>query len=242
MLGTAGWSIPSRVAADFPADGSHLERYARELSAVEINSSFHRPHQLSTYQRWAAAVPAAFRFAVKLPKTISHAHRLIEVDHLIGAFAAETFGLAEKLEVVLVQLPPSYAFDPNVAGSFFVALAQRMDVAIACEPRNATWFTDEADACLASHRVARVAADPVLAAGGERPGGWPGLHYYRLHGTPRLYHSSYDEPHLQDLARSLQIDDGAAPSRWCMFDNTASGAATANAMALRKILEGDPKP
>ena len=41
----------------------HLERYARRLSAAEINSSFYRPHQRKTYERWAASVPDDFRFA-----------------------------------------------------------------------------------------------------------------------------------------------------------------------------------
>ena len=237
MVGTAGWSIPSASAEGFPAEGSHLVRYARVMSAVEINSSFHRPHRFSTYRRWSEAVPSDFRFAVKLPKTISHTHRLVEVNDLLDTFAAETAGLGTKLEVVLVQLAPSFSFDVKVASAFFAALARRMDVVIACEPRNATWFTGEAEACLASHRVARVAAHPVLAGGGDRPGGWLGLRYHRLHGAPRLYHSSYDEPCLRDLARSLRAQDSVTSSQWCIFDNTASGAATANAVALRTILD-----
>ncbi len=44
-VGTAGWSIPTTHAALFPGDGTHLERYARVLTAVEIDSSFHRPQR-----------------------------------------------------------------------------------------------------------------------------------------------------------------------------------------------------
>lgn len=237
FLGTAGWSIPRSVATAFPGEGSHLERYARVLQAAEINSSFHRSHRLGTYQRWAAAVPRGFRFAVKLPKTISHTRRLVDIDELLDGFAAETAGLGEKLEVVLVQLPPKLVFDPAVASAFFGALAERFDAAIACEPRNPTWFTDAADACLRSHRVARVAAHPVLAPGGERPGGWSGLRYHRLHGAPRLYYSTYDEADLKTLAASLGRD-GASARQWCIFDNTASGAAAADALRLRTILDG----
>ncbi len=75
-IGTAGWSIPKEHAAAFPAEGSHLQRYAQVFGAVEINSSFYRPHRRTTYERWAASVPEAFRFAVKVPKTITHEHRL----------------------------------------------------------------------------------------------------------------------------------------------------------------------
>lgn len=235
-VGTAGWSIPSASATSFPEGGSHLARYARRFAAVEINSSFHRPHRFDTYQRWAQSVPCDFRFAVKIPKTISHVRRLLDVDDLLDAFAAETAGLGEKFEVVLVQLPPSFAFDPRLAGAFFAALRLRVDVLVACEPRHPSWFEEGADESLAAWRIARVAAHPVLAPGGERPGGWHGLRYHRLHGAPRTYYSSYEEVHLHELATTLGAEADLAARRWCMFDNTASGAATDDALALATML------
>jgi uncharacterized protein YecE (DUF72 family) len=57
MVGTAGWSIPPQHADRFRGEGSHLERYSQRFPAVEINSSFYRPHRPSTYARWAASVP-----------------------------------------------------------------------------------------------------------------------------------------------------------------------------------------
>src|SRR4051794_13075863 len=48
-VGCAGWSIPKEHAGRFPAEGSHLARYAQRLPAVEVNSSFYRPHRPSTY-------------------------------------------------------------------------------------------------------------------------------------------------------------------------------------------------
>ena len=87
-IGTAGWSIPKQHAAAFPGTGVHIERYARQLHAVEINSSFYRPHKPATYARWAASVPPEFRFAVKLPREITHERRLADVtaplERLLG--------------------------------------------------------------------------------------------------------------------------------------------------------------
>ncbi len=71
-IGTAIQSIPKEHAAPFPTTGSHLKRYARTLNAVEINSSFYRPHRTGTYERWAAFVLEEFRFAVKVPKATTH--------------------------------------------------------------------------------------------------------------------------------------------------------------------------
>jgi uncharacterized protein YecE (DUF72 family) len=77
-VGTAGWSL-RRDEGD-AAGGSRLERYARLFSCVEINSSFYRPHRPATYARWAAAVPAGFRFSLKVPKEITHVRRMIDVS------------------------------------------------------------------------------------------------------------------------------------------------------------------
>ena len=61
-VGCAGWSIPREHADRFPEEGSHLARYAGRFPAVEINSSFYKPHRPATYARWAASVPASGAF------------------------------------------------------------------------------------------------------------------------------------------------------------------------------------
>ena len=111
LIGCAGASIPREAAPSFPSEGSHLERYAARFPVLEINSSFHRPHQPATYARWADSVPAGFRFAVKLPRTITHDQRLAGVEELLRKFAAEAGALGDKLGCVLMQLPPSMQFD-----------------------------------------------------------------------------------------------------------------------------------
>src|SRR3984957_19162317 len=85
-VGTAGWSVPSRYAAEIPAGGSHLERYARRFDAVEINSSFYRSHQRKTYERWAQSTPQGFRFSVKVPKAMTHDQRLGGGGGVLGRF------------------------------------------------------------------------------------------------------------------------------------------------------------
>lgn len=235
-IGTAGWSIPRDAAGAFAGEGSHLERYADVFDAVEINSSFHRPHRRSTYERWAASTPAPFRFAVKMPKDISHVRKLADADDALAVFIAEASGLGEMLGVLLLQLPPSLAFDPVIAPAFLATLRRIAgnDVGIACEPWHARWFAPDVDACLVGHRIARVAADPVLVPGGDSPGGWTGLRYHRLHGSPRVYYSSYGRDRLATLADSFAARRRDAV-RWCVFDNTASGAATTDALTLRSL-------
>lgn len=227
-IGTAGWSIARDHAAAFPADGTGLERYAAVFGCVEINSSFHRPHRPTTWERWRDSVPEHFRFSVKLPKTITHERRLVNCADLVAAFLEQVALLGPKLEVLLVQLPPSLAFDPAVAGAFLAGLASRSPALLACEPRHPSWFAPEADALLAELRVARVAPDPARVPAAAQPGGWRGLSYWRLHGSPVMYRSSYAD-RIDAYAGTIPAAPG---ERWCIFDNTASSAATGDALAL----------
>ena len=203
-IGTAGWTIPTAFAEYFPVEGNGLERYATRFGCAEINSSFHRSHRATTWQRWAASVPADFRFSAKLSKTITHKQKLIDCEDLLTAAVAEMIQLGDKLAVVLVQLPPSLAFDTAVAVPFFDALRARWGGGLACEPRHPSWFEAEPDALLMHHRIARVAADPARVPQAAVPGGWRGLAYYRLHGSPAMYRSS---------GRPVRDTSGTAPGR-----------------------------
>ncbi len=237
-VGTAGWSLPRAVQEQFPGEGPHLARYARVFPAAEINSSFHRPHKPSVYARWATATPESFRFAAKIPKTITHVAKLGQAAALLDAFLAEATTLGRKLDCLLVQLAPSLQFDEPVARDFLAALRERWAGDVVLEPRHATWFTAQADTLLVERRVGRVAADPVRAPGGELPAGWPGIAYYRLHGSPRTYYSSYDTEYLVSLAEQLRVHAREGRRVWCIFDNTASGAAAGNALHLMRLLDG----
>ena len=240
LIGCAGWALPRDVQDRFPAAGSHLQRYAGKLPVVEINSSFHRPHRHAVYARWAASVPPHFRFAVKLPKTITHVAKLRDCAIELDEFLGQATGLGGHLGCLLVQLPPSLGFDLEVAGAFLDLLRTRWAGAVSLEPRHASWFTREVDLFLAARRVARVLADPVLHPGGERPGGWDGFAYLRLHGSPRTYYSSYPVEVLRSLARRLAEADREGQTVWCIFDNTAAGAGADNALMLQQCLDAEP--
>jgi uncharacterized protein YecE (DUF72 family) len=237
LLGTAGWTLPRESVDAFTTEGSHLERYSRLLPAVEINSTFHRPHRASTYKRWAETTPSDFRFCLKVPKTITHKAKLAQCENLLDAFLEEIQPLAAKVRCLLFQLPPSLAFDPAVAPRFFQAVRERYAGEAACEPRHASWLENEADDLLARRRIARVAADPERPAGASTPGGWDGMRYFRLHGSPRMYYSSYSTEWLTRLAQSLDLELSQGRTVWCMFDNTVTGAAMANLLEVRRLLQ-----
>ena len=143
--------------------------------------------------------------------------------------------LEEKLSVLLVQLPPKLAFDAALAEDFFAALAARTDTTVVCEPRHVSWFAQDADELLKELRIGRVAADPSLCDAAARPGGARGISYWRLHGSPIMYRSSYQD-RVGHYAAEFRRDETLGSQVWCIFDNTASSAGAGDALALMDAL------
>jgi uncharacterized protein YecE (DUF72 family) len=225
MIGTAAWSIPGKSKRHFPPYGSSLERYSSVFPATEINSTFYRRHKPETWTRWAESVPDGFRFSVKLPKTITHENRLENARALLEEFAADVGNLGRKLGPLLIQLPPTLRFDAAVTKVFLETLRREFPGPVVIEPRHASWSEDDAVRLLEEFAIDRVHADPapIPNVGGGR------ILYLRLHGSPRIYYSEYDADALGFYAAMLRSRVGPA---WCIFDNTASGAAILNALDL----------
>lgn len=238
-VGCAGWTVPKAASAHFPESGSHLERYAQVFNGVEINSSFYRPHRPATYARWAASVPDDFRFAVKMPRSVSHHARLFDCITPLQAFLDEVHQLGSKLGCLLLQLPPSLAYAAPVALPFFGALRRLHQGPVACEPRHASWFALGVNRQLKDHGISRVAADPALLPKAAVPAGDPATQYLRLHGSPRIYHDSYPAATLRRIALKLRRPASDTSQRWCIFDNTALGHATSNALDMLHDLAND---
>ena len=239
VVGTAGWSIPRACAKRFPHQGTHLQRYGQILRGVEVNSSFYRHHAAATYARWAKQTPRGFSFAIKVPQRITHEGRLRAARRPLQEFLDSLVGLGRRLGPLIVQLPPSLAFEPRVASGFFTLL--RHEGPAVCEPRHPSWFEAEADALLRRYRVGRVAADPAVVPDAAQPGGWPGIVYYRLHGSPRMYWSVYEVKRVALWAQALRgLPRGTLA--WCVINNTAGGGAAGNALQMLEILGAGKAP
>lgn len=236
-IGTAGWTLPKEWQDRFPDGASHLERYSRILSAVELNRTFKKTPMDSTFERWAGTVPEVFRFSIKVPRTVTHDHRLVNVRAHLEEFLASTAHLGDRHGPLLVQLPPSLEFDPEVAEGFLGDLRDLREGPDVLEARHESWFGEEADALLADARIGRVAADPPRAEPDGIPGGFEGLAYFRLHGSPETYFSAYRGDGLEEWAERVRAAADEAVDTWCIFDNTAAGEGTGDALVMKELLE-----
>lgn len=240
-VGVAGWALPSasyepkpgfapRLPLErFGEGGSALERYARVYPGVEINSTFYRMHKAETFARWAEAVPPDFRFSVKLAKEITHVLGLAGARAPLEAFFAVVRELGAAMGPLLIQLPPSRAFEPQRAAAFFRDLRDLYEGPAVLEARHETWFETAASRLLVAHDVPRVIADPSAVP--IEPGPRDRLVYYRLHGSPRIYWSGYSAEYLDELAAKI-ASLRARAEVWCIFDNTAAGFAQGDALGL----------
>ena len=181
-------------------------------------------------------MPAGFRFSAKLPREITHIRRLVDTIEPLERFLGEVAALGAALGPLLVQLPPRLAFAEPIADRFFGEVRERFTGQLACEPRHATWFADAAGAMLRKYQVAQVAADPAVVPQAAQPGGWPGLVYLRLHGSPKIYYSAYSAEHVAATAARLRAAPAAAQDRWCIYDNTVLGEATGQALDLLHLV------
>lgn len=194
-VGTAAWTLPKEHKDRFPDVGSHLERYSQVLGAVEINSSFYKPHKRSTYERWASSVPKDFSFSVKLERLFTHERNLLEPGPELGERLEGINGLGAKFGCLLVQLPPKLGFEDEHV-SFFETLRELYQGPIAFEPRHQSWNSSEAIKLRREFGLSPVFADPepysganaLLASKNE----FPAVHYFRLHGSPEIYKSDYE--------------------------------------------------
>lgn len=224
IIATAAWSVPKTVADRFAPEGSGLSRYASVFNGVEINSTFYRRHKPSTFARWAESVPDGFRFSVKIPKEITHTRAMKDIGELFDIFLNDISPLGEKRGPLLCQLPPSLVFDADKMETAFHTMRNADRQPIVIEVRHKSWASDEATVLLKKYAMDRVLADPALVWVVEDFTDPP--RYVRLHGKPKIYYSSYTDEEIRSFSKLL------APDSWCVFDNTASGAAIENALTM----------
>ena len=161
-IGSCAWSYEEWRGAFYPKDlpsANWLEFYARYFRAVEVDSTFYSAPAEDTARRWLEATPPEFRFACKLPREITHLRRLRDCGAELNAFLRAIEPLAPKLQVLLIQLPPSFAPKQGKPAlrKFLAQLPH--DFRFAIEFRHTAWHQPQIIHLLEKHRVCWAWAD-----------------------------------------------------------------------------------
>jgi uncharacterized protein YecE (DUF72 family) len=161
-LGACAWSFEEWRGSFYPADlppARWLEFYSHYFPAIEVDSTFYHAPSAASVRRWAEHTPASFRFACKLPRDITHDCRLHDCSAQLTAFLEAVEPLGQKLQVILIQLPPSFSpKDGRTALRGFLEQLPR-DFRFAIEFRHAGWHRPQIIHLLEKHRVCWVWAD-----------------------------------------------------------------------------------
>ena len=159
-VGTSGYSYPKWKGPFYPAKlpaAQMLRFYGEHFRSVEINQTYYALPKPATVEKWAADVPAEFRFVLKAPQRITHFQRLRNATESVAAFLAVAGVLKERLGPLLFQLPPNFKKDVLRLRDFLALLPTHHRVAF--EFRHQSWFDDEVFTVLREHRAALCLAE-----------------------------------------------------------------------------------
>ena len=191
-VGTSGYSYKEWKGSFYPEKlpaKDMLAYYASRLAAVELNNTFYRLPQKSMVENWKEQVPENFRFSIKASQRITHFKRLKEVEDETK-YLLDTVGvLADRLGVVLFQLPPNMKKDLPRLETFLGCLPATVKAAF--EFRHQTWMEDDVLALLKSknHALCISDTDDLPVTHIDRTADW---------GYLRLRRVEYSESHLED--------------------------------------------
>lgn len=236
FIGTSGWNYDEwqdGLYAGVPRR-ERLVHYARWFNAVEVNATFYRLQKPETLARWRNDTPADFRFSIKGNRYLTHNKKLHDPVDSVELERDNAHSLGCGLAAVLWQLPGNLSKDMARLQDFCAALDRWSGVRHAVEFRHRSWFDEETAACLDAHGVGNCQSDAA---------DWPmwdavtgGFVYIRLHGHTRTYASRYSTPHLKRWAAAIEKWRKEGRPVHVYFDNTAGGAAPADALKLKALL------
>ncbi len=206
--------------------------YSRHFNTLELNVTFYRFPVLKSLENWYATSPADFKFAVKVPRLITHYKKFLDCSRLIDDFyKLVTKGLKEKLGPVLFQLPPNLSYSSDRLELILKSVYKEYQNVI--EFRDASWWK--------ARVVNELKRQDITFCGIDYPGldssamVTSRLAYYRFHGRPRLYYSAYKISDLKTVADSL-LANKRLTEAFIFFNNTATKAAIRNARWLKKYI------
>ncbi|NMB53239.1 MAG: DUF72 domain-containing protein [Leptolinea sp.] len=238
IIGTSGWTYDHWKGGFYPVDlakSRWFDFYAQQFNAVEINATFYRTFADQTYQNWKTRAPQGFGYVLKAPKTITHRKLLRGAEEDIRAFCRSAALLGETFQMILLQVPPNLPYDPGLLHAALQAFPDATRVAV--EFRHERWFNPQVEELLSSTGAAFCNVDSpqqrlteILTS--QRA-------YLRLHGREHWYASDYTAEDLQDVAKRVRRLAGRGVRQvFIFFNNDFGGYAPANALALRKLLDG----
>ncbi len=235
-VGTSGWSYDHWRGGFYPeklAKSRWFDFYAERFNTVEVNATFYRRFQDATYHKWHDRAPEGFRYVLKVPRLISHRHKLHDVSELLAEFTRSASLLGRKLGLLLLQLPPNMPYAPERLDAALQAFGAPSRVAV--EFRDPRWLCEEILALLRTRGANYCNPDDPDHALSDIVTGDTG--YLRLHGRRTWYADNYTDEELRDIAETAhRMRQRGAKEVYIFFNNDYAAYAPHNAAALSCLI------
>jgi uncharacterized protein YecE (DUF72 family) len=236
IIGTSGWQYRDWRGRFYPqrlAQRLWLEHYVEHFATVESNNAFYRLPEHETFVKWRERTPPDFRWAVKASRFLTHIKRLREPQEPVARLMERAAGLESKLDVILLQLPPTLRADADLLRECLSRFPTTVRVAV--EPRHDSWWTDEIRALLERYGAALCWADrderPIAPL--WRTTDWT---YLRLHTGGAQPWPRYRPETLQLWAERLAATWTDDEDAYVYFNNDPGGAAVIDAVVFAEAV------
>ncbi|RRA99916.1 DUF72 domain-containing protein [Larkinella rosea] len=236
-IGTSGWSYGHWEGVLYPhhtAVHDRLAYYVQQFQTVELNSSFYRWPQLSTFAGWRSRLPGGFRLTVKAPRGLTHARKLYAPEAWLERIKTCWHTLREKRAVLLVQLSPHLVYDYERLAYFLEQVPDWLQITV--EFRHHSWHNEATFRLLEKHQAAYC-----IMSGANLPcilRATAPFVYVRMHGPDRqhLYGGSYSDADLHWWADRIREWVAMDKEVYVYFNNDGGGNAVRNALTLKAIV------
>ncbi|HYV60594.1 MAG TPA: DUF72 domain-containing protein [Acidimicrobiia bacterium] len=233
-VGTSGWQYRDWRGAFYPArlaQSRWLEQYAAAFAVIEVNNTFYRLPERSTFEEWAVRTPADFVFAMKASRYLTHIRRLRDPAEPVARMLDHAGGLGRKLGPVLIQLPPNLRAEPQRLAETLGRFPRRVRVAV--EARHESWFADDVYRVLREHDAALCLTDRARRRGPvERTADW---YFLRFHEGVARPHPCYGDKTLVSWIDRLGERWPASADGYVFFNNDQRACAVRDAARFAEL-------
>ena len=205
-----------------------LSYYSSVFNTVELNGTFYRQPKPADLKTRAASTPDNFTFSVKMSRYITHVQRLKDRQSILDFQDLITSGLDRKVQHFLFQFPGSFQYSEENLETIIANVPHTPQSVV--EFRHISWWNESVANAFRAANITFCNVD------------YPGLkswfihttpHFYlRMHGSPRLFVSSYTKPRLKKFFEAIPKDADVVT---IYFNNTVTEAGYKNAMEVQKL-------
>jgi uncharacterized protein YecE (DUF72 family) len=234
-IGTSGWQYRHWLNGVFYPPrlrtGEQLPFYAGDYPTVEINASYYRLPERSSFVKWREQTPPGFLFAVKASRYLTHMKKLADPEEPLQRLLERASGLEEKLGPILFQFPHTWRLNLERLRHFTGLLREYPDHRFTFEFRHASWLVPEVYALLEEIGAALcLPAAPQMPLDVRLTAPWC---YVRMHGGPTGW--GFTEGELEWWAGQLRPLLAQGTEVFVYFNNDLGGHALVDSRRFRTL-------